>query len=288
MAHPPFKSPCRRAPPRPRPRTVAASRPSLRRCEEASKPADSQPPSSERIPHPPPTGSGKPSDYYGSPFSRTPAFSGQDKPDGRLFHLKRGVGSNSDLAAKDMYECTFQPVQKSKADDILRELLQGHQELRAKIDSQEQVLFELCGGAAQVPSLRVLSRDSASRPVASSLSARRAQSSLSSVGLRPKSERPSAFEDYGERQKAGKEQRGASQNSMRGPAWRRRLKTDRENLDSVGSSLFIYPSSEGVFPAVGAEDRKEDGSKRYKSAPRPARFPKEVFPMVVRPRPMLD
>lgn len=281
MAHPPFKSPCRLAP---RPRTVAASRPSLRRCEEASKPAVAQHCSGQLIPHPPAV-SRKPSDYYGSPFSGTPAFLAQEKPESRLFHLKRVTGSNSDLVGKDMYECTFQPVQISK-EDILKELLQGHQELRAQIESQEQVLFELCGGVAQVPSLRLLSRDSASRPTASSLSARRAQSSLSSVGLRPRSERPSTFEDCGARHLAGP--RGTSQNSVRRPTWRRRLKTDRENLDSVGSSLFIYPSSEGVFPIVGAEDEKGNGQKRYKSAPRPARFPKEVFPMVVRPRPMLD
>lgn len=285
MAHPPFKSPSRLAPPRPRPRTVAASRPTLRRYEENSKAAVPHPPG-VLIPHPPPTRPSKPNDYYGSPLSGTPAFSAQERAEGRLFHLKRGSGSNSNLEAKDMYECTFQPAQRLKTEDMLKELLQGHRELRAKIDSQGQALFELCGGVTQVPSLRLLSRDSAQRPMVSSLSARRAQSSLSAVGTRPSSERPSALEDSEERHRFG--ERGASQNSVRRPNCRRRLKTDRENLDSVGSSLFIYPSSEGVFPVVGAETRREDEQKRYKSVPRPSRFPKEVFPMVVRPRPMLE
>ena len=274
MAHPSFKSPNRLAPPRPRPRTVAAPRPTLRRCEETGKTQQS---SQELIPHPPPAT--RPNNHYGTP---TPSFAGLEKPG---FQLKRGLSSNTDLTAKDMYECTFQPMPKVKTEDMLKELLQGHRELKAKIESQEQVLFELCGGGAQAPTLRVLSRDGGMRPPGSALPARRAYSSLISVSsYRPKSERPSVSDDSAERILSSDIQRGPNPPSAYHPVWHYKLNTDRENLDSVGSSKFIYPSSVGVFPAVTSARQK----KRYKSAPRPARFPKDVFPMMVRARPMLD
>ena len=206
------------------------------------------------------------------------------QPQNRLFFKRK----RPDLRMQDSeagFEYTFQPTSgRNQADSVLKDLVHEHNQLKARVLRQEEVITELYG--AQAPALRLLPRGNTAKPQSgsrtSAVSGRRSGSSLSGNQLRPpRPDSNPAFDDW-------------RLISDRRPSFEAGImrENDSQNLDSVGKSLFLYPSPEGVFGSNGEirSERVLTGTKRYKSAPRPSRFPKEVFPMAIvsRHRPTLD
>lgn len=188
--------------------------------------------------------------------------------DDRLFHKRKKPDLRCLQDSEAGFEYTFHPLTNRDAKEaLLKELLHEHNQLKARVLRQEEVLSELYG--AHAPSLRLLNRGSTAKPQTRAV-AHRSGSSLSGNQLRPPRPDSTATLSIEDSLKLAERRQSVESN----------LLPDAQNLDSVGRSQFLYPSPDGVF---------HNTSKRYQSAPRPSRFPKEVFPMLInRHRQTLD